>query len=100
MDEERLTALRASRSLDLNDFIVELTIRLNENDDKTQRTNERAIDLEDVVYRLLKRKIPADEDYKFTELILRDIQGELRNTALYKLSCARANVSGSTLVNF
>lgn len=98
MDEERANAIQALHSLSLDDFITELTIRLEQTDNKTRLTNERAIDLEDVAYKLLKRKKPTDEDYKFAEIKLREIQGELRNPALYRLACDRANVAGSILV--
>lgn len=90
--------VKAIKSLSLHNFMIELESRLAEYENKTDSTNERAVDLEQAVYLLLRLSKPDIEKYKSVEAILRPLQPQLRNPALYNLACKRACIAGTKYV--
>lgn len=98
MDEQRAEAIQVLSRLDLGDFITELVRRLEQNDHEAKEVNGRAVELEFALTMLLRHKKPTDDDYKFVELKLRDLQGQLRIPGLYEMACVKADVAGSILV--
>lgn len=96
-NEQRFNLSKLSTS----DFIDELTQRLYQEDEKSAKVNDRAVDLETALYALLgysKGGRPLLKQYRRIEEILRPLQPQLRNPALYNAACKHAQVAGSLYV--